>query len=158
MFCIRYFGSHFSIFEDCLLEKETARRLHMAIALQYPCCRATTNAGFVFCCCCLSSSIAWVEWKPILSSFLYYRLVLWPLISSVSELDRLSRKPCRTEKGKQLITWCVQGKLTTIISRALVLLVILIGSQRCLHLLWLVRVIAFVLLFWQSFENRSNTP
>ena len=31
------------------------------------------------------------------------------------------------------------------------------GSWRCLFLLWLVGVIALVLVFRQSFENRSNT-
>ena len=36
------------------------------------------------------------------------------------------------------------------------LLGIVIGSSRCLLLLWLVGVIALVLVFWQSFENRSN--
>ena len=34
--------------------------------------------------------------------------------------------------------------------------IIVIGSSRCLVLLWLVGVIALVLLFRQSFENRSN--
>ena len=35
------------------------------------------------------------------------------------------------------------------------LLGIVIGSRRCLFLLWLVGVIALVLVFLQSFENRS---
>ena len=32
----------------------------------------------------------------------------------------------------------------------------MIGSLRCLLLLWLLGVIALVLVFRQSFENRSN--
>ena len=36
------------------------------------------------------------------------------------------------------------------------LLGIVIGSSRCSFLLWLVGIIALVLVFRQSFENRSN--
>ena len=38
------------------------------------------------------------------------------------------------------------------------LLGIVIGSSRCLHLLWLIVVIALALVFRQSFENRSRRP